>query len=277
MIRERIADDIYIFSSRLYAQETAGAILTKAGAVLIDTLFYPEETLAIKHFLEQRLGQRVLFVINTHYHADHTQGTHLFPDAQVVSHSRCKELLDSAGRDGLSQTKAQLPGFEDVEIVLPDLTFEEGYLDLHVGDKTLRLMHMPGHSPDMIGVLLVKEHILFASDNMMPVPTLFDGDYDDLVASLEQIKELELDCIVQGHGEVVLRGEVDDVLRSHLNYLRAIRQRVCQLCDKGQPADSLQSITIESCGKSRVPLNGLVVDLHQANLMRLYKSLSNGG
>ncbi len=277
MIRERIADDIYIFSSRLYAQETAGAILTKAGAVLIDTLFYPEETLAIKQFLEQRLGQRVLFVINTHYHADHTQGTHLFPDAQVVSHARCKELLDGAGRDGLMQTKAQLPGFEQVEIVLPDLTFEEGYLDLHVGDKTLRLMHMPGHSSDIIGVLLLKEHILFASDNMMPVPTLFDGDYDDLVASLEQIQEMELDCIVQGHGEVILRGEVAEVLHSNLNYLRTIRQRVCQLCDSGQPAERLQAISIESCGKSRIPLNGLVVDLHQANLLRLYKALTNGG
>ena len=107
MIRERIADDIYVFTSRLYAQVTAGAILTKEGVILIDTLYYPEETRQIKEFLEDRLGHRVRYVINTHYHADHTQGTYLFPGARVVSHALCKKLLDTRGRNGLREAKAQ--------------------------------------------------------------------------------------------------------------------------------------------------------------------------
>ena len=74
MVRERIADDIYVFMSRRYAQVTAGAILTKEGVILIDTLFYPEESQAIKEFLEQRLGLNIRYVINTHYHGDHTGG-----------------------------------------------------------------------------------------------------------------------------------------------------------------------------------------------------------
>lgn len=278
MVRERIADDIYVFTSRLYAQETAGAIITKAGVILIDTLFYPEETLAIRQFLEERLGQPIRYVINTHYHADHTQGTFLFPEAHVISHTRCHDLLNTVGRDGLAQAKEQLNNFEDVEIVLPDLTFDQGHLDLHLGGKTVRLLHMPGHSPDVIGVLLMKDRILFASDNMMPVPTLFDGSYDDLVHSLEMMLEMGLDCIIQGHGEVILRGEVDSILESNLNYLRLIKQKVTKLLEAGKPAESLQTITIESCGKSRIPLNGLVTDLHQANLLRLYNDLAaNGG
>ena len=58
MVRERIADDIYVFTSRLYAQVTAGAIITKEGVILIDTLYFPEETWAIKEFLEDRLGHK---------------------------------------------------------------------------------------------------------------------------------------------------------------------------------------------------------------------------
>ncbi|MCZ7669582.1 MAG: hypothetical protein M5U34_21600 [Chloroflexi bacterium] len=50
MVRERIADDIYVFTSKLYAQVTAGAVLTKEGVVLIDTLYYPEESKAIRDF-----------------------------------------------------------------------------------------------------------------------------------------------------------------------------------------------------------------------------------
>lgn len=277
MLRERISDDIYVFSSRLYAQETAGAIVTSAGVILIDTLFYPEETAAIKQFIEERLGQEVRFVINTHYHADHTQGTYLFPNAHVVAHSSCLKMLDTLGREGLAQTKEQLAGFDDVRIVLPDLTFEQGHLDIHLGGKSVRLLHMPGHSNDLIGVFLEDEGILFASDNMMPVPTLFDGDYDSLTSSLQQMVNMRLECIVQGHGEVVLRGEVDDLLRSNLAYLKAIRQRVSQTIAEGGDIESLESISIESCGKSRIPLNGLVSELHHANLLYLYQSMSNGG
>ncbi len=277
MVRERIADDIYVFTSRRYAQVTSGAILTKEGVILIDTLFYPDETAAIKEFLEQRLGLRIRYVINTHYHADHTMGTFLFPQATVVGHARCRELLDTVGREGLEQTKSQSPEFEHIRIVLPDLVLDEGHMNLHLGGKTVRLLHSPGHSPDLINVLVVNDRILFASDTVMPVPTIFDGSYDDLTHSLHEMLDLNLDSLVQGHGEVILRGEVQELLRSDLDYLENIRQAVQGVLDRNEPMATLENVSIESCGKSRIPLNGFVTDLHQANLRRLYQDMSNGG
>ena len=88
---------------------------------------------------------------------------------------------------------------------------------------------------------------------------------------------MQLDCIVQGHGEVILRGEVTTILQSNLKYLQAIRERVNQTVIEGNDVESLDEISIESCGKSRIALNGLVADLHHANLLRLYHSLSDGG
>jgi glyoxylase-like metal-dependent hydrolase (beta-lactamase superfamily II) len=274
MVRERIADDIYVFTSRRYAQVTAGAILTKEGVILIDTLFYPDESLAVKEFLEDRLGLKVRYVVNTHYHADHTMGTYLFPKAQIVSHALCREYLDTTGREGLEQMKSQSPEFENVVLVLPDLIFEEGHLNIHLGGKTVRLQHCPGHSPDLISALVVNDRILFASDNMMPVPTIFDGSYDDLVASLNSMLEMSLDTVVQGHGEVILRGEVENLIKSDLDYLEKIEKEVRKFIRKGKPTTALKKITIESCGKSRIPLNGFVSDLHQANLLRLYEHLT---
>ncbi len=273
MIRERIADDIYVFTSRQYAQVTAGAVLTREGAVLIDTLYFPEETKAIKEFLEERLGQVVRYVINTHYHADHTQGTCWFPHAQVIGHALCRQLLDEIGRFGLEEAKNETPELAAVEIVLPDVIFADGALTLHVGGKTLRLEHLPGHSPDLVGVLVTNDNVLFASDNAMPVPTIFDGSYKDMVRSLERMIVMKPDSVVQGHGEVILRGEVEAVLQSDMAYLRKIREVVEQVIAGGKPVESLQNVSIESCGKSRIPLNGLVSDLHQANLRRLYEEL----
>jgi glyoxylase-like metal-dependent hydrolase (beta-lactamase superfamily II) len=276
MVRERIADDIYIFTSRRYAQVTAGAILTKEGVILIDTLFYPDETKAIKQFLEDRLGTTVRYVVNTHYHADHTLGTYLFPKAQKVCHSHCRELLDTVGREGLEQMKSQSPDFENVEIVLPELIFDRGHLNIHLGGKTVRLLPFPGHSPDLVSALVVNDRILFASDTIMPVPTIFDGSHKTLVSTIEHMLEMNLETVVQGHGEVILRGEVKDLLNNDLAYLDSIKGAVTDILSRGESMASLENVTIESCGKSRIPLNGFVTDLHQANLRRLYQELNNG-
>lgn len=275
MLRERIADDIYVFTSRRYAQVTAGAVLTKEGVVLIDTLFYPEETQAIKDFLEKRLGLTICYVINTHYHADHSTGTWMFPGARIVGHARCRELLNTTGRAGLEQMKAQMPEFQPARIVLPDMVFHDGTLNIHIGGKTLRLYHFPGHSLDMIGVMIVNDRIFFASDNSMPVPTFFDGSYHGLVKAVRTLLEMDPTNVVQGHGEVILRGEVESALQDDLNYLLKIREKVEQVIAKGQPREAVESIPIESCGKSRIPLHGLVVDLHLANLRHLYDELKN--
>ncbi|NKQ35393.1 MAG: MBL fold metallo-hydrolase [Chloroflexi bacterium] len=274
MVRERIADDIYVFTSSEYAQVTAGAIVTKDGVILVDTLYFPHETQAIKEFFEQRLDVPVRYVINTHYHADHTQGTYLFPEAQVISHALCRQLLDTVGRQGLAEAQEEDPELEEVRIELPDMVFSEGMVSLQLGGKTLELWHMPGHSPDVIGVFVTNNRILFASDNMMPVPTMFDGSYADLARSLQRILEMAPDMIVQGHGEVILRGEMQTAVQSDLDYLAAIRTAVEQVVTNGNTPDSLREIDIESCGKSRIPLNGLVSDLHQANLETMYREMN---
>jgi glyoxylase-like metal-dependent hydrolase (beta-lactamase superfamily II) len=274
MIRERIADDIYVFTSRAYAQVTAGAILTKEGVVLVDTLYYPEETKCIKEFLEDRLGLVVRYVINTHYHADHTQGTYLFPHAQVISHALCRQYLDTVGRNGLREAQTESNELAEVQIVLPDLVFENGSLQLNVGGKTLQICHMPGSSPDLVGVFVTNYRILFASDNLMPVPTFFDGNYDDLVQTLQGVLTLEPDTIVRGHGDVILRGEMESVIASDLAYLHTIKTAVQKIVSNGNSPHSLTKLDIESCGKSRIPLNGFVTHLHQANLQRLYADLN---
>src|SRR5260221_3912700 len=146
--RERVADDIYVFTSDAYAQVTAGAVLTSEGAVLIDTLIFPEETKAIRNFLEVRLDCPVKYVINTHYHADHTYGACFFPGATVVSHWRCFDLLNTRCREGLEHARSAMPELNEIEIALPHLVFDANPLNLRLGGKTSLLSHSPGHRSD---------------------------------------------------------------------------------------------------------------------------------
>ena len=47
------------------------------------------------------------------------------------------------------------------------------------------------------------------------------------------------------------------------------------IVDQGDPLAVLEKVSIESCGKSRIPLNGFVTDLHQANLRQLYQEMTS--
>ncbi len=271
--QERVADNVYSFQSDVYAQVTAGAIVGPNWAVVIDTLALPEETLQIKDFLEKELTVPVRYVINTHYHADHSWGTCLFPGATVIAHEICREKLATTGQASLKEARNQSLAFRQVKIVLPHLTFTDSAVSLRVGKKTLTLTHLPGASPDNIGVLVEEDRILFAGDAFMPLPYLVDGDIDETVASLKKIGKMGLENVIQGHGDIVLRGEIDNAVKENLAYLSAIRKYVRRASRRKYPMELLEQVTIEDCGKNRVIIGGLAVELHRRNLRALYRQL----
>ena len=270
MQRERISDDIFVFTSGLYAQVTAGAILTSEGAVIIDTLPFPGESRQIADFILKRSPNGIRYVIYTHYHADHTYGACLFRNAEIVSHALCRNWLLKNGRSGLESARAQTPDLADVQLRMPSVVFEDGEMTLQMGAKTLQLIHSPGHTPDSIMVYIKEDKILFAADTVMPVPYIVDGDPQVFTESLKKIRALPLENIVQGHGEVVLRGEIGETIDSSVRYLDLIQNKVSKAFAAKKTREAMREISIESCGKSRIPLNGLVQQLHMANLVSLY-------
>jgi glyoxylase-like metal-dependent hydrolase (beta-lactamase superfamily II) len=173
--------------------------------------------------------------------------------------------------DRLEAARAQSRELHDVTVVPPEITLDGGTLSLRVGKRTLQLIPLPGHSPDGIGALVLEDRVLFSGDAMMPVPYLVDGDYDDLVASLKRIPRLKLENLVQGHGEVILRGEVQNAVRSNLRYLADLRRHVVKAGHRKDALSHLATVSIEDCGKARILLNGLAPELHGRNLVALYQ------
>ena len=275
MHRERVSENVFWFQSEIYAQVTAGVVAGPQWAVVIDTLALPDETLSIREFIEHELNVPVRYVINTHYHADHTWGNCFFPGATVIAHARCRDLLEERGIPSLETAKKQNPALRQVKIVLPQMTFADGELTLRVGKKNLILSLALGHSKDGIAVLVEEDRILFAGDAFMPVPYIVDGDIDESMATIKRIGRMGLENIVQGHGDVILRGEIDAAVKENLNYLAAIKRAVKAASRRKNAVELLDNITIESCGKSRVYLGGLAQTLHQRNLYALLQQMQN--
>lgn len=274
MHRERVSDNVYWFQSEVYAQVTAGAVTGPNLAVMIDTLALPEETLEMRDYIETVVGVPVRYVINTHYHADHSWGNCFFPGAAVIAHSLAREAMFEKGEASLDTVKKQNATFKQVKLVPPNLTFSSGSLTLRVGKKTLVMSPAPGHSADGISVLVEEDRVLFAGDAFMPLPYMVDGNPDMIAATIKQMGKLGLENIIQGHGDIILRGEIEEATRSNLAYINALRKGVRAAARRRNPLEALAEIDIESCGKSRVTLGGLGIELHKRNLVYLYKTLS---
>ncbi len=281
MLRERVSNNIYVFTSDLYAQVTAGAVLTREGAILIDTLPFPEEAHEMATFIARICPPGVQYVILTHYHADHTYGAYLFPQADVMAHENCHTLLSQVGTPALEEAKVEMPELEDVVLRLPDITFNDGEIGVRLGERMVRLIHAPGHTQDSVMVYVEDDRVLFAADTVMPVPSVVDGDMDTLRASLQKVTELPIENMVQGHGEVILRGEVKGVVKISLDYLDTIEAKAAEALEidkgkgRGKGWETLLQDNIESCGLSRIPLNGLVQQIHVANLLALYDNMAS--
>ncbi len=271
--RERIAENVYSFQSDLYAQVTAGAVIGPNWAIVIDTLALPEETVAMRDFIEQELSVPVRYVINTHSHADHSWGNCFFPGANVIAHSLCRRYLETGSRLALESVRKHNPAFRNVKIVLPQMTFDVGFLNLRVGKKTLTMFPLPGHSADNISILVEEDRVLFAGDAVMPLPYIVDGDVDDLVMTLKKVAKMGLENIVQGHGDIVLRGEIDNLIKDNLAYISNLRKVVRKASKRKYPLEVLDEASVESCGKSRVLIGGLAGELHRRNLRALYRQI----
>jgi len=275
MRRERVSDDIYVFTSNLYAQVTASAVVTREGIVVIDTLPFPIETQEMIDYLNSLGMGPIKYLVNTHWHGDHTNGNYLFDESiELVCHKRCQHAMQENSPAALDEAKETTPMLEEAELRIPNVVFEDGELVLHVGNKSVEVALSPGHTLDSTVAYVREDKVLLAADTVMPVPYFVWGDRHEFKQSLRTLKEYNLESIVQGHGEVLLRGEIPGAIDSSIEYLETLEERVAKHIEKGKGRRTLDKITIDKCGKSRIPLNGLVQDLHKANVQVLYEELA---
>jgi len=272
MIRERIANNVYWFQSEIYAQVTAGAIVGPDWAILVDSLVIPDETLEMRAFIEENLGIPVRYIINTIYHADHTFGNYFFPGATIISHVLCRKMIMEKNQQALESAKKQEPVFKRInKIVVPDITIENGTLSLRIGKRHVDIFSTPGASPDGISALVKEDRVLFAGDAFLPLPNIVEGDIEQLSDTIRSISEMGLENISQGHGNVILRGEVESASQNNIDYLTKIQKVARTAAKRKDPKKIINAATVEECGKSRVLMAGLVSELHERNLAVLYQ------
>lgn len=188
------------------AGANVGVLATPQGCLLVDTAFSPivPRIRAALGALEG--GGRVRWVVNTHWHADHTHGNGAVAGEAVL-------LAHAAARRRLAAWGAGLAGGSAAP-ALPVVTFEDG-LVLDLPGEEVRVWHPgPGHTDGDAVVYFTRANVLQTGDLYVTYGLPFvdassGGSVRGTVRALEGVlRELPADVgVIPGHGPVSSRAE----------------------------------------------------------------------
>jgi cyclase len=258
----------------------AAALVAGGEAVVVDSTATVAQGGQIRRHLEEA-GLRPVAVVNTHWHSDHCGGNAGLLDdgAPLIAHRRHFETI-SLERNMVSRGPAHIV-FE--RLVRPRILVDRR-LDLRLGAGTVRLLHAPGHSPDLVMVWDPARRVLVAGDNLLAgdrpgdpaIPYFYWGDPWRLVGALELARSLAPEHVVPGHGAPLTGEHVGRALEYALGYLRWILERTAEL-----PRDVPLEVEDEPphAWLEAVPLSDYhtaagtpdwVARMHELNLLRIY-------
>lgn len=218
------------------AWANAGIVDLGDRTLVFDTCFTPRAALDLRAAAEQLTGRPATWVVNSHWHADHTHGNQVFADATIIATVGTQaavaergagvvaELLtpgylerlaaavarepDPAkqreGQELLADYRALLAGAESWQLCPPNLSFERR-LVLHGGRRTAEVLsYGGGHTASDAFLWLPAEGILFAGDLVQVGLHVFlrDGDPSRWQAILAEMGQLGPAQVVPGHGPV---------------------------------------------------------------------------
>ncbi|MFC2139810.1 MBL fold metallo-hydrolase [Bacteroidota bacterium] len=192
---------LVVWGGKIYKDQVV-AIATEKGIVMIDAGKAPTLTKEYRRIIEREFGRNdFIYVINTHFHFDHSSGNQVFPEAEIIAHKktpammkewaaerqnfvdarrtnqmiRWKSQLDNAEpeteqwyrlNDYLTTGNVMLDDYENnFVLTLPDITFNDK-MSLALEDITLNLYYFGEglHTGDDILIHCPEEKLLFSGD-----------------------------------------------------------------------------------------------------------------
>ena len=141
--------------------------------------------------------QNINYLINTHCHPDHFEGSILFKD---------KDIKVGMFKDEITFYKEQGPAFFRMfGMPFPDYDFD---LELKegtwkVGNTELEIIHTPGHSPGSISIYWPEQKALVCGDLIFEQSfgrvDFPGGDAQKLIDSIKRISSLDIEILLPGH------------------------------------------------------------------------------
>ncbi len=283
---EKIAGGVYaaIAKPQLLINSNSCIIVNEDDVMVVDTHSKPSAAKAlIAQIRAEVTPHPVRYLVNTHFHWDHTQGNHAyteaFPGIEIYASEATRQLLQENGalrlKQGIegarkqvqelrglmakstnAQEKAMLANLVEqgrayikemsaARMELPTKTFN----DTLVVKKKDREIHLTllgrGHTSGDVVVHLPKERVVATGDLTHGfLPYIGDGFPAEWPVTLDKLKLLPFNWVSPGHGGVQ---EGKEIITNFRNYIEELTERVKMGRQTGKSLEDMQrEITVAS-------------------------------
>ena len=209
------------------AGSNAGFVIGDDGVLVVDALFNEEAARALVGEIRRITPKPIRYLVNTHYHADHTGGDAVLRQAGavIVAHKNVRgwvraNNVNLFGDRITPELKARIES-----LPLPDVTTDKD-LAIWLGARKVVVRTVLGHTGGDLTVAVPDAHVLFTGDMLwrkVP-PNLIDGSVKEWLASdaaFAAIPDAAQTTYVPGHGDLASVADVRD-FRAYLIDLRRL-------------------------------------------------------
>ena len=208
------------------------------GVLIVDDKFAPLAE-KIRAALKEVGGGQLKFILNTHWHGDHTGANPVFgPEAPIIAHSNVRQRLATEQRRGERVTPPLDPkGW-------PVITFDDS-VSVHFNGEEIRVLHFPhGHTDGDSIIFFTGSNVAHLGDDFFAGRFPFvdldsGGDVEGLAENIaEVIDELPADAaIIPGHGPL---STLDD-LKAYLGMLVETTNLVRDKMEAGKTLEQIKA------------------------------------
>ena len=235
----KVAGNVYMLEG---SGGNIGVSAGEDGIVIVDDQFAPLAD-KIREALKGVIDKPVKFVINTHFHGDHTGGNLPFGETStIIAHDNVRKRLMEGGTSGTGGSMS-MPYKPSPKGALPVITFEHD-VTVHVNGEDIRALHFPsGHTDGDSIIFFTKSNVVHMGDDFVRYGFPFidvnsGGSVEGMIDAMEKaIPMLPADVkVIPGHGAI---SSLDDV-REYVKMLKETSAVVKKGIASGKSADQMK-------------------------------------
>jgi cyclase len=209
------------------AGSNAGFVIGDDGVLVIDSFFNLEAARALVGEIHRLTPKPIRFVVNTHYHVDHTGGDQALRDAGaiIVAHKNVRgwvrvNNINLLGDRITAQMRSRIEA-----LPLPDVVTDKDLI-VWLGSRKVVIRTVLGHTGGDLTVFVPDAKVLFTGDMLwrkIP-PNLIDGSVKEWTATdadFERMPDAQRMVFVPGHGDIANLKDVAD-FRAYLSDLNRL-------------------------------------------------------
>jgi cyclase len=208
----KVAGNVYMLEG---AGGNIGVSVGEDGILIVDDQFAPLAD-KIRAALKGLTDKKLHFILNTHWHGDHTGGNVAFgPEAPIIAHDNVRKRLSTEQKSELFKNTTPPSPKE----ALPVITFDQS-LSVHFNGEEIRVIHYPqGHTDGDSVIFFTSSNVVHLGDDFFAgrfpfVDLESGGTVEGLVKNIGEIidKIPEGAKLIPGHGPI---STVDDLKSYH--------------------------------------------------------------